>query len=302
MSYRFEILDVFTDTAFTGNPLAVVFDADDLSDARMQQAAREFNLSETVFVCKAGHDMHTGKLRIFTPVHEIPFAGHPTLGAAVAIAGEAWDGGGEIDRLVLLEENVGPVRVAVVLKPDSPAFAEFDLPKLPESIYRPVPPARIATALGLMPADLGFDEHVPTVFDAGLEYTLVPVRDADALGLCQPDSALCAAAFSADNDGAVFVYTRAGEDDEADFLARMFDPAHGIPEDPATGSAVATLSGALAKFERLRNGHHSFLIAQGREMGRASRIRLELEMAEGELARARVGGQVVAVASGELKA
>jgi trans-2,3-dihydro-3-hydroxyanthranilate isomerase len=127
---RYAIYDVFTDRILAGNPLAVVFDGDGLSDQAMQAIAGEFNLSETVFVRRTENPTHTARLRIFTPVHELPFAGHPTVGAAIAIAEIAnEDLGRPLDIVSMLEENVGPVRCAVKLSARGASFVEFDLPR-----------------------------------------------------------------------------------------------------------------------------------------------------------------------------
>ena len=157
MAHRFATLDVFTDTALTGNPLAVVYDADDLDDKAMQAIAREFNLSETVFVTKPAKPMHSARLRIFTPMGELPFAGHPTVGTAVLLAMDRAGGAvsSETDLIVVLEEQVGIVRAAVVLKPDQPGYAIFDVPKQAEQIPGETDRDVIAPALGLTRHDIG---------------------------------------------------------------------------------------------------------------------------------------------------
>ena len=128
---NYEVFDVFTDKVLTGNPLAIVHDADGLDDLAMQRIAREFNLSETVFVLPAKNPAHTAWARIFTPDYEMPFAGHPTVGTAVALAQRRFGDVKEGRRmhLIILEEQVGPVRCGVKLSADG-AFAEFDLPTL----------------------------------------------------------------------------------------------------------------------------------------------------------------------------
>lgn len=128
----YEVFDVFADKALAGNPLAVVHDSEGLTDARMQAIAREFNLSETVFIFPPTIPAHEAAVRIFTPDYELPFAGHPTVGAAVSLARRRKTGD-ETDRLVALEEKVGIVRCGVILGENS-AFAEFDLPRLPERV------------------------------------------------------------------------------------------------------------------------------------------------------------------------
>src|SRR5690606_37345313 len=130
----YAILDVFTETPLVGNPLAVVFDADGLDPAAMQRIAAEFNLSETVFVLPAADPGHTAKVRIFTPKAELPFAGHPTVGTAVALAARQFGPvASDVDAVVVLEEAVGPVRCGVGVRAAGAHFAEFDLPRLPQA-------------------------------------------------------------------------------------------------------------------------------------------------------------------------
>src|SRR5262245_11067660 len=133
MSLPLNTLDVFTDRRFSGNPLAVVSDADDLTTEQMQAISRELNLSETVFVLKAQNPAHSARVRIFTPESELTFAGHPTIGAAILLAQTRTPMvNGERDAIIVLEEAIGTVRVGVRLRDGQPPFAEFDAPKLPE--------------------------------------------------------------------------------------------------------------------------------------------------------------------------
>ena len=153
MGRRYQIYDVFTDRVLTGNPLAVVLDADGLETAQMQAIAREFNLSQTAFVLDADNPAHSARVRIFTPAVELPFAGHPTVGTAICLASERFgDMGSGQDAVVVVEEGIGPIRCGVRLK-DGSGFAEFDLPRLPENLGMAKPKEILAAALGLEPAD-----------------------------------------------------------------------------------------------------------------------------------------------------
>ena len=154
----FAVYDVFSSRKLAGNPLAVVFDSDGLNDAAMQAIAGEFNLSETTFIRPAKNLAHKAEVRIFTPKHELPFAGHPTVGSAIAITER---GGGADPSLFVLEEKVGPVRCAV-RNDGGVMFAEFDLPRLPEPVAFSGDPAAVAAALRLNPQDIGFENHVVT--------------------------------------------------------------------------------------------------------------------------------------------
>lgn len=303
MQRRYAIYDVFTDTRLCGNPLAVVFDADGLDTATMQKVAGEFNLSETVFVTAPENPAHTARLRIFTPGRELPFAGHPTVGAAVAIA-EAGEAGSisPRDLVSVLEENVGPVRCAVRLAPGEAAFAEFDLPRKSVRLEASFERQALADALSLKPGQIGFENHTPSLWSAGVAFVLVPVHGLGAMAEIDFDAMLWerVAPFAEGRLAPAYVYCRGGVNHNARFHARMFAPDMGIAEDPATGSAVAALSGAIQHFDAPVDGHHPVLVEQGVEMGRASFIHLHLDVAGGAVAGARIGGQAVRIAAGEL--
>ena len=300
---RYEVYDVFTDRALAGNPLAIVRDADGLDGQAMQRIAAEFNLSETVFLAAPENPAHTAGLRIFTPKSELPFAGHPTVGTAVALfesgAGRERTAGNAI---LVLEEKIGIVRCAVSEGEGAPTFAEFDLPRLPERISLAAEPELIAAALGLDAADIGFENHRPSAWTAGVPYVCVPVAGLDAaararvnadlwLDVAPPAGAIIASAY---------VYCRETEDEENAFHARMFAPHDGIPEDPATGSAAAAFAGAIVAFDAPVDGPGRHWIEQGIEMGRPSAIRLEIDMAASKPSAMRIGGHAVKVAEGRL--
>ena len=299
MARRFTILDVFAERPLAGNQLAVVHDSDGLDGARMQAIAAEFGFSETVFLAPARNAAHSACVRIFTPKSELPFAGHPTVGAAVAVARQdGIEGLGQ--GIVVLEEGVGPVRCGVVFG-EGRAEAQFDLPRLPEPTPLPAPREVIATALGLAPTEIGFENHEATAFEAGLPYTLVPVKNLAVAGRAAPVMAHWTDAFGPGPHACAYVYCRETVNHAAQFHARMFAPADGIPEDPATGSAVACFAGALTRFDAPVDGLHTVRVEQGVEMGRPSLITLELDIEDGTLAGGRIGGNVVTVASGELQ-
>ncbi|MCZ4289935.1 PhzF family phenazine biosynthesis protein [Hoeflea alexandrii] len=302
---EYAIYDVFTGTALAGNPLAVVFDADHLSDGQMQAIAREFNLSETVFVLKPENPVHTARLRIFTSQRELPFAGHPTVGAAVALADRRLGGtlpANGIDMVKMLEEKIGQVRCAVRLQPGKAGFAEFDLPKLSRQLDVEIEPADIGAALGLDPHEIGFENHRVSLWSAGVPFVMVPVHD-----LAAAAKADCNAyeweRFAPMGDGQLafaYVYCRGGVNHAASFHARMFAPGDGMPEDPATGSAAAALSGAIHHFDGLPEGKHALVIEQGVEMGRPSLIHLHIDCAGTEVSHVRIGGEAVRIAEGKL--
>lgn len=297
MQLRYATYDVFTDTRFAGNPLAIVHDADALTDAQMQTVAREFNLSETVFVRAPAYAQHEASVRIFTPGKELPFAGHPTIGCAIALA-EARHTRNEVrDVVLILEERIGPVRCGVKIEPNGASFAEFAAPKLSQQAGADPAPDAAARALGLDLADIGFDSHAPSLFSAGMPFAMVPVASRQALARARTTDANISAALGA---AEMFVYARAAENAPHSFHARMFAPELGIAEDPATGGAAAAFAGVLARFEDLSDGWHTLPILQGVEMGRPSLIGLEVEIAGAKLAGARIAGKAVKISEGVL--
>ncbi|MBP1887708.1 PhzF family phenazine biosynthesis protein [Sinorhizobium mexicanum] len=301
MTRRYAIYDVFTEKRLEGNPLAVVFDGDGLSDGAMQAIAQEFNLSETVFVQRPGSAAHSARLKIFTPTHELPFAGHPTVGAAVALAeANHGDYGEPLDLMQVLEERVGPVRSAVRLKPGEATFAEFDLPRKPGRLDARFDKQAIADALSLKATQIGFENHVISFWTAGVPFVMVPLHDVGAAAAVEFDAQRWEqlAPMAEGRLANAYLYCRGGVNHMARFHARMFKPD--MREDPATGSAVAALAGAINLFDELVDGHHPILIEQGVEMGRPSFIHLHLDIAGGKIATARIGGHAVKVAGGEL--
>ncbi len=303
MRRNFYTLDVFTDTPFTGNPLAVVRSAEGMTTDRMQAVAREFNLSETVFVLPPRDPVNTARIRIFTPQRELPFAGHPTIGTAVLIA--RLDAPGMLakqDISIVLEEEVGPVACTVGQAKGKAARAMFQLPSEPLEIAAAASDALIAEALGLEPDDISFDMHFPTVWSAGVGFTFVPVKSLEAVARAAPVLSVWPQAIGPAEHPNAFVYTREVARPGSSYHARMFAPMMGVAEDPATGSAVAAFAGLLARFDTPPDGNHAYVIEQGFEMGRPSLITLGLDIEERQLVDASIGGHAVLVSEGMIEA
>ena len=299
MARRFVTLDVFTREPLAGNPLAVVLDAEDLDTDRMQAVAGEFNLSETVFVLPAEDARQRARIRIFTPGRELPFAGHPTVGTAVLLA--LIDRDDEPGAVAFgLKEKIGTVACVVEVEGRGRGYARFRLPRLPEIWGEGRDRAQCGRGLGLDPAEIGFDRHAPSRHSGGVPYDLVPVASLEALARAKPEGAAFAAAFGESGHPAAYLYARRTAPGPKRFRARMFAPGMGIPEDPATGSAVAAFAGALLQFEPLGNGTHDIVVEQGFEMGRPSEIELQLTITGGALVGAEIGGRAVVVSRGEL--
>lgn len=297
---RFYTADVFTDRIFGGNPLAVLPDARGLADGQMQAIAREFNLSETVFVLPPDDPAHTRKLRIFTPAQEIPFAGHPTVGSALVLAATgALELAGESTGIIF-EERAGPVPVTVRAAGGRPSFAQLTAPATPKLHPAPAPDA-IAALVSLTPAELRTDAGLPEFASCGFPFLIVELRDAAALGRARPDHAVWRELLADAWAKEVYLVSRASADPAVDFQVRMFAPAAGIAEDPATGAAAAAFGGWLGLREALPDGTQRYVIAQGIEMGRPSRLEIEVEKHAGTVAAVRVGGGAVLVSEGTIE-
>lgn len=292
MKLSYLLLDVFTRKRLAGNPLAVVFKADGLTTERMQAIAFEFNLSETVFVMKPKLEKHTAALRIFTPRVELPFAGHPTVGAAVAL--------GLINRAtaVRLEEQVGVITCVVDKIERQAANAHFSLPVLPEE-FGPAPGAgAIATALGIDLDEIGCGAFRPAAYSAGVPFYLVPVRDAAVLQKLKLERRGWAETFPLGR-GSIYVFTLTPDEPGIDIAARMFGGGLGVGEDPATGSAAAALIGLLAT--RAPDGQSLYTLRQGYEMGRPSQISMQLRKVDDRLVHGGIGGDAVVVGEGTIE-
>ena len=288
-------VDVFTDERFGGNPLAVFPDARGLSDAEMQRIAAETNYSETTFVLPPEDPANTARVRIFNRIAEMPFAGHPNVGTAIVLAGLGRDRGGTLR----FEEPAGLVTVRVERAPDGAiAAAHVDAP-VPLTIGGTLAAADVAACVGLVEADLVLAAHPPTFASVGLPFVFVEVRP-DALARARPDPGAFRSLAEALPDAAerlpIHLYARIA--DGGRLATRMFSPLSGTVEDPATGSAAATLAGFLLHVHG--GSRAAFDVVQGVEMGRPSRLAASA-WRDGDAIRARVGGGAVAVFEGVLR-
>lgn len=299
MKLKFVTYDVFTKNKFSGNPLAIVMDADALSSAQMQVIAREFNLSETIFVRKPVDPAHTASVRIFFPTAEIPFAGHPTIGCAIFLAEGKYKAGCSFETRLVLEEVAGLVPVTVSRIGDVP-FAMLTAPVVPFAVDVALPDVELAAkAVDLGPGDIGFGAQTIGVHEGGPRFLYIPVASGQALARARPVEPYWSQMMAMAGVDSAYLY-RAG-DVSADYRARMFSPTAGIPEDPATGSASAMLASQLLASGALKDGTNRFVLEQGVEMGRPSLIRMEADVAAGALTAVRIGGHAVRVSEGVIE-
>ncbi len=295
--YRFVQVDVFTDRLFGGNPLAVVLDPAGLADTEMQAIAREMNLSETTFVFPPTRADCAARVRIFTPVRELQFAGHPTLGTAWVMAVEKRVPGGAAR--FALEEGVGPIAVELEGDPVRPSFVWM---RHPEARFGPElrDRAAAARALGLAEADLLPGAPVQSG-STGNDFLFVPLRDASAVDRAALDVSASIEGAGATAMLGVFVFAPV-PGRAARVYSRMFAPRSGVPEDPATGSASGPLGAYLVRHGLVKAGDEVEIVSeQGVKMGRPSTILIRLRAPDGRPTDIRVGGGVVPVLDGRLR-
>jgi len=288
MGFDFVLVDVFTDRPFGGNQLAVFPDAAGIADETMQQLAREFNFSETTFVLPPGDPSCTCRVRIFTPRQELPFAGHPTVGTAAVLA--SLSAGEAAAREFVFEEGIGPVPVAV----DSETI-RFHLrsPRYDSSTEAP-PAAAIARALAL-PEDAVADCWYAGV---GLRFCFVRLADRELVDRAALDKAAWADGVASGWSSELYAFASEVRDGTHVIHARFFAPAMGVDEDPATGSACASLAASIAQRSPQRDGTYHVRIDQGVAMGRPSALEGTAYKKSGQVTEVVVGGRATIVGHG----
>jgi trans-2,3-dihydro-3-hydroxyanthranilate isomerase len=275
-THRFVVADVFTDTPLEGNQLAVFTDARDVPEDLLQPIAKEIGFSETVFVYAPTDGGHA-RMRIFTPVTEIPFAGHPTLGTAFVLA--------QPMQLEEIRLETGNGIVAVRLEREGPRIA-FGRMQQPVPSVEPFD-GPVLEALGVQRSELPVE-----VYDNGIRHVYVALGSEGEVAGLEPDLAALAKLDT------VGVNTFAGSGKR--WKTRMFGPGSGVPEDPATGSAAGPLAVHLARHGRIGWGDE-IEISQGAEIGRPSTLYARAEGSADAIERVEVGGSAVVVARGEFR-
>jgi trans-2,3-dihydro-3-hydroxyanthranilate isomerase len=277
--FRYVVADVFTETPLQGNQLAVFTDARDISEELLQPLAREMNYSETVFVLPSEGDGHA-RMRIFTPTAEIPFAGHPTLGTAFVLAGPL-----QLDE-IRLETGAGVVPVRLERDGQRIVFGRME---------QPLPSVEPYEAEGDLLAALGVERsELPVeVYDNGLRHVYVTLASEEDVAALRPDVSRLG-----ELPAVLGINCIAGSGKR--WKTRMFAPAGGVSEDPATGSAAGPLAVHVARHDRTAFGDE-IEISQGAEIGRPSTLFARVEGSRERLDRVEVGGSAVIVARGEFR-
>lgn len=302
-SLKFYQADVFTDLPFSGNPVAVVPDAAELSDRELQQIAREMNLSETVFVLPPTDPAAAVKIRIFTPTQEIPFAGHPVLGAFYVL--------GKLGRLplaepvtrVLHECNIGVFPVELHVRKGEIVRVVMSQPQ-PQFLGRVEPVEElfeIARALRLSKTQITGAKFPVEVVSTGLPVLIVPVRTLTAVRSIVPDVTAITNLCARYGTNGIMVFTTVTVEELSTVHTRMFAPAIGVVEDPATGSASGALGAYLVQNGVVEVGPMTEIVAeQGYEVERPSRILIRVESDDDMIQSVKVGGQVMMIIEGQV--
>ena len=293
MKRRYVVADVFTDTPFLGNPVAVVLDAQGMNKAQMQQVAVEFGYSETTFVLPPDNPSHTARVRIFTPSREIPFAGHPNVGTAYVLAHYAAMNHQRLPDTLHFEEIAGVVPVRLLRDNDTVTGAELLVPEA-LSCRSEVSPESVAACLSLNAEDIRTAVHMPVVASVGLPFLIAELASREALRRCVPNLQGFRATLPLDGAVSLYAYTLDTDPDEPhDVQARMFTPR--MTEDPATGSATAATTALLALHRNKTTLNLN--VSQGVDMGRASVLFAGYDASSGK-AVVRVGGKCVITLEG----
>jgi trans-2,3-dihydro-3-hydroxyanthranilate isomerase len=297
---QFVTVDVFTSERFSGNPLAVVLNADGLTTAQMQSVAAEFNLSETTFIMPPRDPAHTAAVRIFTPKGEMPFAGHPNVGTAfvLARAGRSYGRALTGDR-VIFEEKAGLVPIDILRDGGIVVGARLASPQR-LSIGAEIPAELIAGACGVAIGDIATDNHRPVIASCGAAFILAELKTYAALKTAIGHADVFRHDVARHPVTSVLIYTQV-EEPAIDIRARMFAPQHNIPEDPATGSANVALIGLLAHLRPEPTLSLAKTIAQGVEMGRASLLHAAATKQDGIVTTTFIGGSCVPVMAGTIE-
>jgi trans-2,3-dihydro-3-hydroxyanthranilate isomerase len=294
---RYVTVDVFTRQVFGGNPLAVVLDAEGLMTAEMQSIAAEFNYSETTFVLPPREPGHSAQIRIFTPRIEVPFAGHPNIGTAVALAREIEARGDTLPEQLLFEEAAGLVPIGLLREDGAVVGAELTAPER-LSIRSSASVEDTAACVTLAPREIATSAHPPQVVSVGLPFLAVELASRDALRRAKPNAIVHEQVLPPLGTDAVLIYVRGPGPGE--LHARVFAPLDGVNEDPATGSATGATIALLTQLAPEPDANLTWRIEQGMDMGRPSVILGRTEKRAGAVVAVRIAGHAVPVMRGEL--
>ena len=299
MKLEFTTVDVFTDRAFGGNPLAVITNAQGLAAGQMQAIAAEFNLAETTFVLPPRDPAHTAEVRIFTPKAELPFAGHPNVGTAfvLARAGQSYSRAVAGDRLVF-EEKAGLVRMDLTRENGLVVATRLAAP-VALSIGEEIPSEIVAEACSLKPDDIKVAVHRPCIASCGIPLVFAELTSRAVLAQAAVRTDVLARHLPMERAVGIHLYVVAQEHG-VEIQTRMFAPLFGVPEDPATGGANVALIGLLAHHRPEADLVLARTIGQGFDMGRPSILEASAEKKAGKVTATHIGGRCVPMMKGTI--
>lgn len=294
MPFDFVQVDAFTTRPLYGNPAAVVFDADALPAATMQKIAREMNLSETVFILKPTTAAADYRVRIFTPMSELPFAGHPTLAAAHSVLARL---PGMADAALLRQEcGIGIVSVEVTPTPGGKLLTMTQA--APSCRDAGLSRAEVGAMLGCDEADLA--RRPFEVVSTGVPWLIVELSRFAAISVLAPDHGLIARQCRQLRAAGVTVFVERGDGAAARIRVRTFAPGEGVPEDPVCGSGNGSVAAFIARHKHADQASGSYLAEQGIEIGRDGEVHAAWDRGEGGALRVRIGGEAAVSARGRL--
>ena len=301
MKYAYYIADVFTDRIFNGAQIAVFPFADGLNAEKMALIARELNLSETVFIFHRPNDGNLRRMRIFSPLGEIHFGGHPIIAAAYVLAQCGDIALHEPLTQLIFEQNVGPIEVNISCRDGQPELVQFS--RSVSAIVDRFAPSdeELAQFLGLQIADLDHKKYSPRLVSCGYPYLVVPVWNYESVRKARFNHAAWAQSAAPQTAAQeILLFAPKSPTPAADFHARLLGPNLALHDDPPVGSAMPAFCCYLCSFEHTRKGTHAFTVERGTQDSRQSLIQLEMDHKQQEKLTVRVGGKAVLFAQGEI--
>lgn len=302
MKYQYYIADVFTNQLFNGAQIAVFPAADGLNRDTMAAIAKEFNLTETVFVFHEEEALNRRRMRIFSPLREIDFAGHPIIATAYVL-GECGDIGlsDDLPTQLVMEQNSGPVEVNISSAEGKPSFVQFS--RSDGAIIDRFAPTdeELCQFLGLHIADLDHKKYSPRLVSCGFPYLIVPVWSYESVRKARfnyPAWSQSAAPQTAAQE--ILLFAPKSPNPDADFNARLLGPNISLQDDPPVGSAMPAFCNYLCSFEHTQKGTHSFAVERGELATRRSLLQLEMDNKQQEKLTIRIGGQAIIFAQGSI--
>ena len=299
MNYKYNIADVFTNRVFNGAQVAVFPNADGLNNHQMALVAEELNLSETVFIFHEKDNKAVRKMKIFSPLGEIDFAGHPVVAAAFVLAS-----GGDIEAQepytpLVFEQNSGPMNVNVTWEQGKPSFVQFSRKVSPTVDYYTPTEAEIAGFLGINPGHIDNKKYSPRLGSCGFPYLVVPTFYYQTVRQAKFNYEAWSQSIAPQTAAQeILLFSPKTPVQNSDFSVRLVGPNIGPLEDPPVGTAMSAFASYLCSFEHLQKGTYTFAVDRGEEKSRRSMVNLEMDHKGEDELTLRVGGEAVMVAEG----